>query len=147
MATEKMDRIRFWQILKVDFTEEVKNKFYPKFQDDDSLKIDIEQAYRFVIETLKVSSEMLSIENQQKIRDFIEEITLEEYTNEVYEFICRIAIVEEVDENITSFEQFYEESITMAKSEYLAEAIRRVWVTLNKWIAKKHSLLFKSKGE
>jgi len=119
---------RFRLICNVDFTEEVKNTFLPKFQDDENFKKKIEEAYYWVIKFFEESIKLETIheETRQLVQAMIEETTIEEYTNEVYEILCRIAILEGEKDNVTSLEQFYEESISMAKTEYIAICMNRI---------------------
>jgi len=120
--------LRLMLISRVDFTEEIKKRFLPKFEYDENFKNKIEESHRVTIKVLEECSklETISEEARHKIRELIDEATIEEYTNKVYEFLCRIAILEEVKDDVTSLEQFYEESIYMAQSEYLTESVTRV---------------------
>lgn len=115
-------------ICKVNFTEEVKNKFFPKFKDDENFKNKIEESYRFIVELWKnyINLETIDEKARQIVRDLITEVTIEEYTNEVYEILCRIAVLEEVKDDIASLEQFYEESISVAKAEYVGVTTSRL---------------------
>ena len=132
MATEAeknfAENERILLICSGDFTEEAKNKFFPKFQNDENLKMDIEQSHRFLIEYFEECMKLDIIDQsaRQIIQSVIEETTIEEYTNEVYEILCRIAILEGIKEDVTSLEQFYNESILLAKTEYISICIQMI---------------------
>ena len=64
--------------------------------------------------------------SRQIVREMIAETTIEDYTNEVYEIICRLAILEEIKDDINSLEKFYQESIAMSHIEYISIFINRI---------------------
>lgn len=120
--------LRLMAICHISFTEEDKNKYLPKLQNDEFLKNKIEESHRFVINYFEECSKIENFDerSRQIVWEMIAETTIEDYTNEVYEIICRLAILEEVKDDITSLEKFYEESIAMSKIEYISICINRV---------------------